>query len=669
MSEMETRVLKEILRHLEKGNIGSASWQAQKLQSRGRINSRIRKIIEEGTTESIAAVESMLAAEAVKNANNVDSMVRGSGWSGALPENADEALKASVAAWDKVAAGAINQTGANLLKAANQAYIDIVDKTVAGVLAGEMTGREAIQEASRQFGKSGLPAIRDRAGREWSVEAYTQTVVRSNVRNVTTQVQQDRTKQWGLDLVEVDSHAGARPGCAPYQGKVYSLSGDTEGYPNINETSMGELDGLFGINCLIGETLVSGPCKRALYRRKYTGELVTINTASGKKLTVTPNHPILTSNGWVPAGLLKKGGNVISSTRKDWIRSVGPNPYNNITPIEEIFNSFSHRFNMFGLATSPGDFHGDSTNSEVDVILVNGFLWNWIKATLDKHIKKGFFHNAIKPFFRRFFAFCPFDKIFNSAFRAFNGFMRFISNRLAPIFAASFMHLSSSVRFINCFINAKLRKISAHGSLGYPNSPGNFIFPHSAIVHIKEIFRAKSSFFKKVFFPRSFASVDAVSLEQVINSFFRASSTGSYRINRLAGSVTVDNVISVKRESPKGSFVHVYNLENKNNWYYANGIVTHNCGHNQYPYFPGSKKTYQPYGKRENEQTYKESQRQRAIERNIRRFKRELELAQETGDTKTADRAKKGISRNQAIMREFINKTDRTRRYDREQIY
>ena len=58
-----------------------------------------------------------------------------------------------------------------------------------------------------------------------------------------------KARDAGLDLVEVDSHAGARPGCEPYQGKVYSLSGNTEGYDKLSETSYGDLDGLFGINC------------------------------------------------------------------------------------------------------------------------------------------------------------------------------------------------------------------------------------------------------------------------------------------------------------------------------------------------------------------------------------------------------------------------------------
>jgi tRNA uridine 5-carbamoylmethylation protein Kti12 len=66
----------------------------------------------------------------------------------------------------------------------------------------------------------------------------------------------------------------------------------------------------------------------------------------------------------------------------------------------------------------------------------------------------------------------------------------------------------------------------------------------------------------------------------------------------------------------------------------------------------------------QNNKGYAESQQQRALERRIRAQKRELEAL---GDMATDDdRAK--LRQYQADMREFINQTGRTRRYDREQI-
>jgi hypothetical protein len=67
--------------------------------------------------------------------------------------------------------------------------------------------------------------------------------------NVTRELGFERAKDWGSDLIQVSAHAGARPGCFPFQGGVYSISGEHPKYQPLGETSYGEPAGLFGINC------------------------------------------------------------------------------------------------------------------------------------------------------------------------------------------------------------------------------------------------------------------------------------------------------------------------------------------------------------------------------------------------------------------------------------
>lgn len=77
--------------------------------------------------------------------------------------------------------------------------------------------------------------------------------------NVAHAAQDARCDEYGIDLIEISSHKGARPKCAPYQGRIFSRSNksgiahDGSGreiqYSPLSETSYGEPDGLFGINC------------------------------------------------------------------------------------------------------------------------------------------------------------------------------------------------------------------------------------------------------------------------------------------------------------------------------------------------------------------------------------------------------------------------------------
>ena len=92
-----------------------------------------------------------------------------------------------------------------------------------------------------------------------------------------------------------------------------------------------------------------------------------------------------------------------------------------------------------------------------------------------------------------------------------------------------------------------------------------------------------------------------------------------------------------------------------------------NCGHYPIPIVPG---VTIPHGadniqpKEENDKAYEESQVQRSLERQIREAKRVVEMA---GD-KASPEMKQKVKDAQEQMRDFIAKTGRTRRYDREKI-
>lgn len=124
---------------------------------------------------------------------------------------------------------------------------------------GEKSRTEAIRETIAEMSKKGIPAFVDKTGREWSPEAYVDMDIRNTAKNAALAAEFASLDELGQDIILVSSHSGARPLCAPYQGKLYSLSGksgtitDAKGktytYTPLSETSFGEAAGLFGINC------------------------------------------------------------------------------------------------------------------------------------------------------------------------------------------------------------------------------------------------------------------------------------------------------------------------------------------------------------------------------------------------------------------------------------
>lgn len=162
---------------------------------------------------------------------------------------ASSALQDVLAAYQEQALDSFNLINTTMLQQSQQVYLDIINQTVGKVLAGTHTPQEALRESTRKWAEKGIPALIDRAGRRWSTEAYLNAVMRSTVNNVANSMQDARMDDYGVDLVEVSSHIGARPRCAPFQGRIFSRSGKSKKYKSLEETSYGEAAGLRGVNC------------------------------------------------------------------------------------------------------------------------------------------------------------------------------------------------------------------------------------------------------------------------------------------------------------------------------------------------------------------------------------------------------------------------------------
>lgn len=157
------------------------------------------------------------------------------------------------------AAVQLTQSEYDRLTAQARATQGILNDTAASVASGTETRQNAVRRALKRISDEGLTGFIDRAGREWSPEAYVNMVTRTTVHNTAIQATKARMEDFGTSVFQVSSHAGARPLCYPYQGKFYSwdnTSGEIElgngqrvSYEPLNVTSYGEPAGLFGINC------------------------------------------------------------------------------------------------------------------------------------------------------------------------------------------------------------------------------------------------------------------------------------------------------------------------------------------------------------------------------------------------------------------------------------
>ena len=70
----------------------------------------------------------------------------------------------------------------------------------------------------------------DRAGKKWSLQSYSEMVVRTTTRKAVVEGQIAKMASLGVNLARVSTHASACPICVPKQGRLVSLDGSTSDY-------------------------------------------------------------------------------------------------------------------------------------------------------------------------------------------------------------------------------------------------------------------------------------------------------------------------------------------------------------------------------------------------------------------------------------------------------
>ncbi len=127
----------------------------------------------------------------------------------------------------------------------SQATKDALTQQLAtGTISGE--ARKTIQKnlvATLQ--DQGLDALVDKSGRGWTLDRYSEMLIRTKMVEARNSGLTNRLVENNLDLVQVSSH-GASDVCADWEGEILSASGATPGYPTVSDA---EADGLFHPNC------------------------------------------------------------------------------------------------------------------------------------------------------------------------------------------------------------------------------------------------------------------------------------------------------------------------------------------------------------------------------------------------------------------------------------
>lgn len=330
-----------------------------------------------------------------------------------------------------------------------------------------------------------------------------------------------------------------------------------------------QLGDKFHDNCVVGETWVSSvPDVETGYRRYYEGEIITLVTAAGHDLTITPNHPVLTDRGWVRAGMLNEGDYLLSSVSAERNVVSGPREDHAPSRIEDLVGALSvvgsaARLRVPGTAEQ---FHGDGFDSEVDVVSRDDLLRDELDVAFIQPVAELAFHGGSIP--------CPVHGAAGAGLRELelfgggpgastSGSVRGLG-LLSAFFGrqlggANFARIGRTSERDAVFGEPSVNDVSRHGVSG---GEGVDAFAFGVSGH--DVVGTGER-------PRKF---DPPELESPVHTSLAYAQLGRDLADRLAGSVHRDRLV----KKSVGQFAgHVFNLSTSEGWYSANSITVSNC--------------------------------------------------------------------------------------------
>ena len=223
---------------------------------------------------------------------------------------------------------------------------------------------------------------------------YAQLRAMDQTRKAYTSVNIARMKKLGVTRLEwLHSHGSNDPRKLHQElsGKVF----DIDKPPFIGVMYGIDIYGWGGElpNCFPGSTKVSlaNGC-RHIWKFWYEGNIINF-VVGGETIECTPNHPILTNRGWLPAYKIEEGDYLISSNTNN-IGGVDIEINESITTFDDLFIAAASSRNMITIPAGILNFHGDIPENNVDCIAINNCLPAWSESIDCKQVEQLVFANS-----------------------------------------------------------------------------------------------------------------------------------------------------------------------------------------------------------------------------------------------------------------------------------
>jgi len=151
--------------------------------------------------------------------------------------------------YEKTSGEFLNMTGTAALDS-SKLYRQTWDKAYFQSMTGAVSVQESFKDSIKELAGKQMEIVHYPSGHKDTLETAALRAIRTGIAQTAGDIAIKRMEEMGWDVVLVSAHFGARPTHEKWQGKFYSLHGNTPGLPDfISSTGYGTVTGLCGANC------------------------------------------------------------------------------------------------------------------------------------------------------------------------------------------------------------------------------------------------------------------------------------------------------------------------------------------------------------------------------------------------------------------------------------
>ena len=216
--ELETMLMRNIVQHIKDYDqpIATDEWLLQKLAEVGKLNKENMQLIAQMAGISQTAAERLLQAAADDAIQSTDAgfrhLVRRGLAGEAVESGKSKTVKQLMKTLRAQAKDSLNVCNTTMLYKARDAFrklvtsvaqdaeeiadkqpfVDALGQHATATTIGAESRQQAMQRCIREFNDRGIPAFVDKAGREWTPEAYVNMAMRNTARQTAEDMQTAR---------------------------------------------------------------------------------------------------------------------------------------------------------------------------------------------------------------------------------------------------------------------------------------------------------------------------------------------------------------------------------------------------------------------------------------------------------------------------------------------